>query len=308
MQIHERGKAFDGVNFYSSRKQGKAWLVDMEGRPLHQWKGVKTGSWQHVTLLPDGDVLALVKNQSVIRVDKDSKVEWSHPARCTTTCRVEPDGSVYVLAARPTADEQLGPEVVALEDYVAVLSPAGELVLEIPLLGPIAASPTRTCSSGPARPGPPAVPGHAERGPEVRPLHTNHVEVLDGSLAQVTPAFERQHPVLPRNLHTIIVIDPRTLAIEWAWGAGELVFPHHPDGDRCRNVARVRQRLLERLADPRDRPGTGAIVWTYGPEPASSPTPRSNQRLPNGNTLITESDTGYVFKVTPGAESRLGSS
>ena len=50
-------------------------------------------------------------------------------------------------------------------------------------------------------------------------------------------------------------------------------------------------------------PATGAIVWTYGPEPDFfSYTRGSNQRLPNGNTLITESDTGYVFEVTPRGE------
>ena len=106
---------------------------------------------------------------------------------------------MYVLAARPYADEELGPEVVALEDYVAVLSPAGELVEEIPLLGPIAASPHAHLLER-AR----SLPAHRlylatqGGGKEFDLLHTNHVEVLDGSLAAEEPRLRAgQHPVLP---------------------------------------------------------------------------------------------------------------
>jgi hypothetical protein len=301
--IHERGQAFDGVNFYSSRKQGKAWLVDMQGRPLHLWKGKKTGSWQHVTLLPDGHVLALVKNQSVIRVDQDSQVEWTYTGKVHHDLWVEPDGSVYVLAARPYADEELGEDVVTLEDYIAVLSPRGELVAEIPLLAPIAASPHAPLLER-AR----GLPAHRlylatqGGGREYDLLHTNHVEVLDGSLAAVNPAFQRGNILFsPRNLHTIMVIDPRTLEIEWAWGSDELGFPHHPTVTGTGTLLVFDNGTQERGSRVLELdPGTGAIVWTYGPVPGFfSYTRGSNQRLPNGNTLITESDTGYVFEVTP---------
>jgi len=44
------------------------------------------------------------------------------------------------------------------------------------------------------------------------------------------------------------------------------------------------------------------IVWVYAGDPPGSFFSRecgSNQRLPNGNTLITESDRGKAFEVTP---------
>lgn len=52
-------------------------------------------------------------------------------------------------------------------------------------------------------------------------------------------------------------------------------------------------------------PLTKKIVWAYkAPNPADfySATRGANQRLPNGNTLITNSDHGQVFEVTPDGE------
>ena len=52
-------------------------------------------------------------------------------------------------------------------------------------------------------------------------------------------------------------------------------------------------------------PVTEAIVWSYESDPPESFFSNlrgSNQRLPNGNTLITESERGRVFEVSPEGE------
>jgi hypothetical protein len=47
-------------------------------------------------------------------------------------------------------------------------------------------------------------------------------------------------------------------------------------------------------------PLSGRVVWDYSPKSGFFSRARgSNQRLVNGNTLITESDRGYVLEVTP---------
>ena len=49
-------------------------------------------------------------------------------------------------------------------------------------------------------------------------------------------------------------------------------------------------------------PMTQEVVWKYGDTPAEefvTVTCGGNQRLPNGNTLITESENGRAFEVTP---------
>src|SRR5699024_3137817 len=51
-------------------------------------------------------------------------------------------------------------------------------------------------------------------------------------------------------------------------------------------------------------PGTGELIWSYAgnqEHPLQSLIRGSQERLPNGNTLITESDGGRLLEVTPDA-------
>jgi hypothetical protein len=107
------------------------------------------------------------------------------------------------------------------------------------------------------------------------------------------------------RLDAIAVVDMETEEIAWAlsglWheqhqptvlhNGHMLVFDNEFDNRFGERVSRV----LE--IDP----FTQEIFWTYegGPgRPFYTPTCGSNQRLPNGNTLITESDAGRAFEVT----------
>ena len=52
-------------------------------------------------------------------------------------------------------------------------------------------------------------------------------------------------------------------------------------------------------------PLTMEVVWQYVADPPTAfytPTKGSIQRLPNGNTLLAESDRGRAFEVTPAGE------
>ena len=76
----------------------------------------------------------------------------------------------------------------------------------------------------------------------------------------------------------------------WAWGPTNLHRQHHPTLLANGNIlvfdnGRQRSQVVE--IDP----ATLEVAWRYAPG-------GSAQRLPNGNTLITESDRGYVFEVT----------
>jgi hypothetical protein len=102
------------------------------------------------------------------------------------------------------------------------------------------------------------------------------------------------------------VLERDTYRILWAWGEGQLEWPHHPtllSNGRIlifdNGIERQRSRVLE--MDPL----TGEIVWEYAPPPPEvfySYTRGSAQRLSNGNTLICESDKGRAFEVSPGGE------
>jgi outer membrane protein assembly factor BamB len=129
-------------------------------------------------------------------------------------------------------------------------------------------------------------------------LHTNHVEVFDGSLSSHSNLFREGNVLLSmRNINTIAIFDPETLSIEWLWGPSNLTLQHHPTLLSNGNFlifdnGLKKSKVLE--LDPLAR----KVVWEYKDPTFFSATRGSVQRLPNGNTLITESDTGRIFEVT----------
>jgi len=288
-------RACDGLNLYSSRKRHEAFLIDNKGKVIHQWR-YPSPAWQHVELMPDGSVLALLKDRWLMKLDVDSQLLWQYDARVHHDLGLDADGNVFVLTRRPEERPDLSEHYAILVDYVTVLSPEGELLYELDLLQILRDSPyafllpatthlrPRKDSDNPAR--------------DLDLLHTNHVEVFDGSLDD--PLFARGNLLVSmRNINSIAILDGQTHEIVWLWGPSNVIFQHHPvlldDGHILLfDNGRKRSRVIE--LDPLTR----EIVWSYGPRKGFfSKTRGANQRLPNGNTLITESDTGYVFEVTP---------
>ncbi|MCR9166017.1 MAG: arylsulfotransferase family protein [Nannocystaceae bacterium] len=305
--VHARGRTQPGLNFYSSRKQARAQLLDMQGNVVHEWSRPGMGSWQHVSLMPDGSVIGLVKDKRMFKVDEDSNLVWTFEDRVHHDLDIGPDGNIWVLARTKRAMPRYHTEHPTTEDFVVEVSPDGAELRRISVLAMFEASPYAVLlndgdsltARAVARSNP------HRRSKEFDILHTNHVEVLDGSLADANPAFAKGNLLLsPRNAHTIVVANPQTEEIVWAWGSSKLMFQHHPTVTRDGTILvfnngdeRTGSQVLE--LDPR----TGDIVWTYGPtEGFFSHQRGSNLRLDNGNTLITESDAGYVFEVARSGE------
>ena len=121
------------------------------------------------------------------------------------------------------------------------------------------------------------------------------------------PIYGENHILIcVRNQDTLVIIDWDTKKLVWAWGRDELSGPHDatmlPDGNILvfdNGTGRYWSRVVE--VDPR----TGKVVWEYKadkPKDFYTLTRGANQRLPNGNTLITESEKGRVFEVAPDGE------
>lgn len=170
-----------------------------------------------------------------------------------------------------------------------------------------------------ARPEEPSAPGdeRRERTSRVRPgagrreldyFHINTVGLLpDTPLGRSDDRFRAGNLLIClRNVNQIAVLDPETGRIRWAWGEGELEWPHHPtmldEGHILlfdNGVHRGYSRVVE--VDP----GSGEIVWEYRADPPESFYSHgrgSAQRFSNGNTLICESDQGRAFEITPRGE------
>jgi hypothetical protein len=137
-------------------------------------------------------------------------------------------------------------------------------------------------------------------------LHTNTIKVLSRALASKFPLFkEGQLLVSLRNLNALAVLDPESGKVVWA--ARSLWHSQHDpsflDNGHLLlfdNLGSVKgSRVLEY------NPLTQAFPWIY---PGDNGTPfyseirGMTQRLPNGNTLIVNSEAGTVFEVTPGQE------
>jgi hypothetical protein len=127
--------------------------------------------------------------------------------------------------------------------------------------------------------------------------------VFNGTMATRSELFARGNLLISmRNINTLAILDGRTREIAWLWGPTNLTFPHHPCLLENGNIL-VFDNGTDESQVLEVNPLTREVVWRYanGRE-FFSQTRGSNQRLPNGNTLITESDRGYVLEVTSTGE------
>ncbi len=138
--------------------------------------------------------------------------------------------------------------------------------------------------------------------------HLNTVEILpENPLAIVDKRFQAGNLLIcSRNTNLIFILDKNSKEIVWSWGPGMLDRPHMPTMLENGNLLvydngtnRGYSTILEL------NPMSKTIVWEYQAEPVEnfySKLRGSNQRLANGNTLISESNNGRIFEVTSDGE------
>lgn len=320
--VYIPGKAQEGLTLYTSGSAAAAYLIDMNGTVRHQWRRPFSTVWQpdagwvanpqpdefvhfrNAYAFPNGDLLALYEGNGdtpygygIVKLDRNSEVIWSYPGRTHHQLSVGPDGKIYVLTHGIFDDEVAGLghlQRPRLEDSLVVLSPEGKELQRIRLLTALAKSKYRHMLY--------TVSGFALADP----LHANGVDYIDQPAA-ANFAFGREGQILLsfRELNGIAVLDLATQAIVWAT-RGPWIGQHDPDilpngnillFDNYGNYAGPDgvSRLIE--FDPR----TMEIVWQYSgtaDHPFDSWIRGDQQRLPNGNTLITEASGGRLVEVT----------
>ena len=307
--VHDPARSCGGVNFYTSGHFAGAILMDMDGRVLHEWRydflkawpeQIESteidGSeyWRWAYLLENGDVLAIFDGLGLIKVDRNSNLIWEHLGSEHHDLDVTDDGRIFVLTRRAHMIERINERMPILEDFVTVLDSDGRLLKEVSVLEAFENS--NFASS-------PAARGYVARGDI---YHTNAVEVLDGSLADRIPAFGKGNVLLSmRSLSTIVVLDMDLGEIVWV--ASDLwLAQHDPKILDNGNIlvfdnkgAQGESRVVE------FNPATREMVWVYAGDRSNGFFTKmcgANHRLENGNTLITESDYGRAFEVTPDGE------
>ncbi len=303
---HDSGATYQGLNFYVSGHAAEAVLIDMTGKILHRWRYpmrrlwrdlardpamAKLEYWRRAYVFPNGDLLGIYEGQGMVKLNARSRVLWSYRGGIHHDLFVAEDGTIYTLDREGKVIPRINPRAGVLEDFVTVLSPSGKLRRKISILRCFENSPYASL-----------VRDMPRRRGDI--FHTNTIEVLDGRFAAAHPAFRKGNLLISVFvLDTVAILDPDRETVVWA-KTGGWRHQHQPtfldDGNLLifdnLGAARDRSRVIEM------DPATGEIVWQYGGTPEVdlfTKTLGSCQRLPNGNTLITESQNGRALEVTP---------
>lgn len=322
---HNPQRSFQGYTLYTSGHENGAFLLDADGKLVHQWRLPFSKAWPsppHVDaplddefifwrkahLFPNGDVIAVYEasgdtpyGYGVVKVNKDSELIWRYPARNHHDLDVGPDGKVYLLDHAFESTPMPGSKVREypyLGDSISVLSPEGKRLKHVSITQAFKNSPFADSLR---------VYGDVGIGWDV--WHTNSVEVLRDDMAEAFPFLKPGQVLISiRHSNMLAAIDLDTEQVVWA-----TIGPWHrqhdadflPDGsmllfdNQGHHGPGGGSRIL------RIDPASSNILWQYAgtaDDPFQSSGRGSQQALPNGNVLIAESHQGRLLEVTPDQE------
>jgi hypothetical protein len=309
LRVLNAKKAYPGYTLFAPiTGKGDVFLIDLEGKVVHQWKlAHPPGAYGY--LLPNGNLFYNGKTKDnldqvpwwfkggvIQEINPQGKVIWQakqafhhHDAR-----RLK-NGNNIVLALEKVPSTlvpkiqggipgtELNGEIFA--DVIHEVNPEGKIIWSWhayehldPAKDIITANDKREEWS-----------------------HANSVgELADGNFLL---SF--------RNLSTVLIVDRKNGEIIWRLGPEALSHQHYPNelpngnilifdnGTSRGQIALNFSRVIEVNRK------TKQIVWEYRDNPPHnffSPYISSAQRLPNGNTLITEGNYGRIFEVTQDKE------
>ncbi|MFC1783431.1 arylsulfotransferase family protein [Planctomycetota bacterium] len=308
-----------GINIYCPCSGIETHLMDLSGKLLHTWKldsytrrYEKRPEWPVVQMDKNGDLLAISVETMLVRVDWESRLRWKTPLRCHHDFSVANNGDIYVLDREDDIIFRKGLPIPIMNDYITILSSEGKIIRrisvtevikdEIPssaigrifrrMLNPRKIVYLIWCK---------IFQHHIfDKGSVFDVLHLNSVKLMPRNIEKICHKGDLLISV--RNLDWVGILDQQGEKVLWSWGPGEIELQHHPTPLENGNILifdngyyRGYSRIVE------VNPVTKSIVWEYQAQPKEafySATRGSCQRLPNGNTLITQTNSGRVFEVT----------
>ncbi len=333
---HDPARAQQGLTLYTSGHEARADLVAMDGEVVHSWQlpfsAVWDESspiadpqpdefiyWRKAMLLPNGDLLAVYVaagdspwGYGLVRLDKDSQLVWKYLGQTHHDLDIGADGRIYALTHEIRHNEyrdfpQLA--VPRIDDFVVVLSPDGEELQKVSIADALINSPYARLLT--------RVVWYTKGDY----LHNNGIDVVeadDAAALRLGPFVSPGQVLLSmREIDTIALLDLAQERIVWAV-RGPWLAQHDPD-----ILANGNMLLFDNLgnfldAEGNDAEGAGGrsriiefdpatteIVWQYAGTdlaPFESDVRASQERLANGNTLITEETGGRILEVTPAGE------
>jgi hypothetical protein len=316
--VYRRDRVDTAPSFYTSGHGPEASLIDMSGNELHRWRFSLQqvwpempvserviDYWRRAHLFENGDLLVIFANtvRGIFKLDKGSNLIWANTGIATHhDLDVTDGGDIYVLTRKAHLVPRVHPELPILEDFVTILDAGGRVRKSVSTLEAMERSEyAHLWSSRLAE-----CKARLEDTDCRDIFHTNSVQLLDGRIADRVPAFRAGNVLTSfRHLNAIAVIDMELEQVVWL----------HTGDYRAQHDPRVIENGNLILFDNRGRPGqsrvleidplSGETVWEYGGTPEApffSIWCGAATRLPNGNTLISESENGRAFEVTSDKE------
>lgn len=299
---HDPERAYQGLNLVVSAHRPEVLLEDMGGNPLHSWsfdfdQVLEAADWEppselgkrffrRARLMDEGRLLALYERTGLVLLDRDSQLIWGLAGYYHHDFDVTADGTIWVLTHEVRVIPRIHETRDTFEDFVTRVSPDGQVLGRFSLLEAFERSYYAPL---------------LQRLPQREDVfHTNTLEILEEG-EHTAPFGPGKALVSIWGLDAVAVVDLETETVEWAltgqWhrqhepvlteGGNLLVFDNLGHGDFSKVVE----------VDPL----TQRRVWAFLGDELNdfySALCGSNQRLPNGNTLITESLSGRAFEVT----------
>jgi hypothetical protein len=316
--VHDPAKSFQGYTLVAPQGGYNAWLINNEGEVVHHWP-LERHPCFFGRLLPNGNLiyqgreekdiqgpvvevkdangdviskLVLGGGEYIIEVDKDGKEVWNYQnalmnhdffrmkngnTMCLVYSEVPAELKRKVKGGLPESDD-----TPMWSDALIEVDADKNVVWEWKAWEHIDPIEDEYC-----------------------PLmhrcewtHGNTCTVLDNG--DVLVSF--------RHIDTIGIVDRQTGDLKWKWGRGELAHQHEPvmldngnilvfdNGEHRRGSTKY---CYSRVLDV--NPKTNEIEWEYVADPPCSffiGNHGGAERLPNGNTLITDANSGRLFEVT----------
>jgi len=295
---YESARSWPGYNLYTIRGMCRADLVDMRGRVVNSWSDTLCQRWAQAELLPEGDLLVVgretKRKRYLLRLSWQGEVIWKKYIPSHHDIERTPNGTLLALTLtnrRVVLNEK---ERLIVDNLLSVLDESGEVVESRSLFDILSADSAQRA----------LVDNRAREGKANDLLHANSVEWMrEKHLFGTSPLYSADHVLVSlRHQDIVAIVDWKQRRLVWWWGRDELSGPH--DATLLENgqilifdngLGRGQSRIVQ--IDP----ASNRIVWQYEADPPESfysSALGSSQRLPNGNTLISNSESGEGFEVT----------
>ncbi|MEM8995313.1 MAG: arylsulfotransferase family protein [Acidobacteriota bacterium] len=309
------GLTTPGYTLMTLIPESRAILVDNGGEIIRSWSDPDSLQWGRAELQPGGDLLVIgtldrvIENQGrpegierregqsgyLARYDWNGRLLWRSYIDAHHDLDVGRSGRIWTLGLEDRRDGDL-----FFQDHLILeVSAEGDLLREYSLFDALRSNPD--LYELPRRTEHPKAIGEDGR---VDLLHSNAIGLMPfpglsdrGELYCASCVL-----VTVRHQNLVAIIHPESKRLVWAWGPGELQFPHEATWLENGHILifdnGTKERAFSRIIEV--EPRSGEIVWTYRhPRKGGffSAGRGTAQALPGGNVLIASSNQSRVFEI-----------